>query len=186
MIKCDYILGGGEIMRIRIIAGGLGVFMLASGAAQSLEAAYIIRLKNGNEYVTERYWQKGTQILFDTYGGVFGVEKRFISKIEKTDKPGRVIAVSSIAPEQRAIEANVKNSDEAKSDEAKKDARENQEQVLHKRNEDDPSELSQLVKELGDLKRAMQLTGKTNEFLAEFGEIHDLGDRVEEALKGRR
>jgi hypothetical protein len=32
----------------------------------------------------------------------------------------------------------------------------------------------------------MQLSGKTNDFLTEFGEIHDLSDRVEELLKERR
>jgi hypothetical protein len=48
------------------------------------------------------------------------------------------------------------------------------------------AELNQFAKDLADLKRAMQLGGKTNEFLAEFGELHDIADRVESALKARR
>jgi hypothetical protein len=182
----------------KIALGGLFLGMMGSGL-DVVNAAYVIKLKNGNEYVTGRYWQDGSQVLFDTYGGVFGVEKRFVAKIEKTDKPLRVITPT--VPELKPIEANDKDSGKAK-----KDTGENQEQVPPKRNEDDPifrhfqtikeraknidsmltSELTQLAKDLADLKRAMQLSGKTNEFLAEFGEIHDLGDRVEEAIKGRR
>jgi hypothetical protein len=185
-------------MRAKIVAGGVVAVLFGSGVGES---AYVIKLKNGNEYITERYWQKGAQILFDTYGGVFGVEKRFIAKIENTDKPVRLIAAELPAPELRPTEHSVKASGESS-----KDTTENPEQIPPKRNEDDAifrhfqilkeraktidgmltSELTQLVKDLEDLKRAMQLTGKTNDFLAEFGEIHDLGDRVEEVLKGRR
>jgi hypothetical protein len=54
------------------------------GAATAAHAAYVIKLKNGNEYVTTRYWQDGKQVLFDVFGGVFGVEKTFVAKIEKS------------------------------------------------------------------------------------------------------
>ena len=188
----------GSFMRTKIIAGGVVAVLFGAGIGES---AYVIKLRNGNEYITERYWHKGAQVLFDTYGGVFGVDKRFIAKIEKTDKPVRLIAAEPPSPELKSVEDSVKNSGEGK-----KETTETQEQVLSKRNEDDPilrhfqifkerakhidgmltSELTQLIKDLEDLKRAMQLSGKTNDFLAEFGELHDLGDRLEEALKGRR
>jgi hypothetical protein len=48
------------------------------------EAAYVIKLGNGNEFITGRYWQEGQQLLFDIYGGVFGVDRAFVSKIEKS------------------------------------------------------------------------------------------------------
>jgi len=32
-------------------------------------AAYVIKLKNGNEYITNRYWQDDKQVLFETYDG---------------------------------------------------------------------------------------------------------------------
>ena len=38
------------------------------------KAAYIIKLKNGNEFITGRYWHEGRQLMFDAYGGVFGIE----------------------------------------------------------------------------------------------------------------
>jgi hypothetical protein len=185
-------------MRAKAFGGGLVALLLTGGVGH---ATYVIKLKNGNEYITDRYWQKGAQVLFDTYGGVFGVEKRFVVKIEKTDKPVRVIAAGLPEPELKPREVGLKPSAELS-----KDSAENQKQEPLKRSEDDPilrhfqmikeraksldgmltSELSQLVKDLEDLKRAMQLSGKTNDFLAEFGELHDLGDRLEEALKGRR
>ena len=56
------------------------------GELKLAHAAYVIKLKNGNEYVTSRYWNEGEQVLFDILGGVFGVETSFITKIEKTDQ----------------------------------------------------------------------------------------------------
>jgi hypothetical protein len=54
--------------------------------ATVVEAAYLIRLKNGNEILTGRYWQEGQQIMFDAYGGVFGIDKAFVTKIEESHK----------------------------------------------------------------------------------------------------
>lgn len=49
-------------------------------------AAYLVRLKNGKEFVASRYWEEGKRVMFDTGGGIFGLEKDSISKIEKTDR----------------------------------------------------------------------------------------------------
>jgi len=177
------------------------VFAVGSYGLGVADAAYVIKLKNGNEFITTRYWQDGKQVLFETYDGIFGVDKAFVSKVEKSDKPVRLITTAAAAAELKPIETN----DEDRG-EAKKNPAENQEKVQAKRDENDPifrhfqsikeraknvdgmltTELNQLVKDLADLKRAMQLGGKTSEFLAEFGELHDIADRVEAALKGRR
>jgi hypothetical protein len=177
------------------------IFALGSSGLGVAEAAYVIKLKNGNEFITGRYWQDGKQVLFETYDGIFGVDKTFVSKVEKSDKPVRLITTAPAAPEVKQIETNDKDSGKVKETLA-----ENQEKEPAKRNEEDPifrhfqalkeraknidgmltSELTQLVKDLEDLKRAMQLGGKTGEFLAEFGELHDIADRIEASLKGRR
>ncbi|MBW2558496.1 MAG: hypothetical protein JRD69_06665 [Deltaproteobacteria bacterium] len=47
------------------------------------DAAYLIRLKNGGEFKTLRYWSEGDQIKFYIYGGVAGVQKDSVRKIEK-------------------------------------------------------------------------------------------------------
>jgi len=56
------------------------------GAFEFVDAAYVIKLKNGNEYLTTRYWHEGTQVRFDTYGGVFGVDKNFVVRIEQSNR----------------------------------------------------------------------------------------------------
>jgi hypothetical protein len=60
-------------------------------------AAYVIKLKNGNEYITMRYWHEGTQVLFDTYDGIFGVATNFINKIEGSSRPAPLSAPTSAA-----------------------------------------------------------------------------------------
>lgn len=180
----------------------LGLMVTAClGAAQVAQAAYLIRLRNGNEFVTSRYWQDGKQILFETYDGTFGVDKRFVTRVEKTDKPVRLITTAQAAEEIKPPAPSGKADSEVKNPSG-----ENQEPAPAKRNEDDPilrhfqsvkerankidtmltPEVNQLVKDLQDLKRAMQLGGKTETMLAEFGELHDIADRVEDAIRARR
>ena len=53
-------------------------------------AFYVIKLKNGNELVTGRYWQDGQQIMFDTYGDVLGIEEEFINTKEASTRPATV------------------------------------------------------------------------------------------------
>lgn len=181
----------------------LPIAILASyfGAISAAEAAFVIKLKNGNEFVTARYWQDDKQVLFDTLDGIFGVDKTFVSKVEKSDKPIRLITISQAAAELKPVEATSKEDGEAK-----KPLASNPDPAPAKKNEDDPifrhfqsirerskniggmltSELNLLAKDLEDLKRAMQLGGKTNEFLDEFRELHQIAERVEDAMTGRR
>ena len=51
-------------------------------------ASYVIHLKDGREYVTDRYWEEGDQIKFNRYGGVIGIE-------EKEDVPEEKVELSS-------------------------------------------------------------------------------------------
>jgi len=48
-------------------------------------ASYIIYLKNGGEFVTERYWEEEGQIKFERYGGVIGIQKDLVKKIEEIE-----------------------------------------------------------------------------------------------------
>ena len=52
----------------KLAVGGLIALMLG-GAVGVADSAYIIRLKNGNEYITDRYWYERAQVLFDTVMG---------------------------------------------------------------------------------------------------------------------
>jgi hypothetical protein len=185
-------------MRLKLPMAILATYICTTLPA---EAAFVIKLKNGNEFITSRYWQNSKQVLFETYDGTFGVDKAFVTKVEKSDKPVRLMTTAQAAAEVKPVETADKGGVEAK-----KPAAQNQEQVPAKKNEDDPifkhfasirerskniggmlsSELNLLAKDLGDLKRAMQLGGKTSEFLDEFRELHQIAERVEDAITGRR
>lgn len=48
-------------------------------------SSYLIELNNGSKFIIYRYWEKGNLIKFYYYGGVVGISKDLIRKIEKTD-----------------------------------------------------------------------------------------------------
>lgn len=50
-------------------------------------SSYYIELKNGSTFFTYHYWEEGNQVMFYTYGGVLGVEKEAVSRIEESDRP---------------------------------------------------------------------------------------------------
>ena len=58
---------------------------------ESGDASYRILLKNGGEFKTGRYWKEGSQIRFDIYGGVAGVQKASVRRIEKIVAPATTI-----------------------------------------------------------------------------------------------
>ena len=47
------------------------------------DASYLILLKNGGKLTTPRYWSEGNQIKFYIYGGIVGIKKDSIQRIEK-------------------------------------------------------------------------------------------------------
>ena len=52
-------------------------------------ASYVIHLKDGREFVTDRYWEEGNQIKFKRYGGVIGIQKGLVKGIEERGFAGR-------------------------------------------------------------------------------------------------
>src|ERR671923_81053 len=87
--------------RIWKFAAGLAFVVNLTLASQG-SAAYLIKLKNGTEFITARYWQQGKQLMFDTYGGVFGVDKSFVTTIEQSDKPIRSTVATQELPNEKA------------------------------------------------------------------------------------
>lgn len=47
-------------------------------------ASYIIHLKDGGRFITEKYWEEDGQIIFFVSGGTMGIDKDNIKKIEKS------------------------------------------------------------------------------------------------------
>src|SRR5258705_11484653 len=84
-------------------------FCLAYSAA--VEAAYVINLQNGNEFMTGRYWHEGTQVMFDVYGGVFGIDRAFVTKIEESNK---ALKLEAAAREDHKVKPQPEQAEEAK------------------------------------------------------------------------
>jgi len=68
--------------------------------------AYRIRLKNGGEFKTLKYWSESDQVKFYIYGGIAGVQKDSIRKIEK-EKPAN-IRYARLGSEQKAAKVSSK------------------------------------------------------------------------------
>jgi len=173
-------------------------FALCFNTIAGAEAAYIIKLKNGNEYITNRYWQEGSQVLFDAEGGVFGIEERFVSKIERTD---RVIKLATTAPQDP--------SESTKTEASKIDENEKVAAVPKPAKERDPadpivgefnrlknrskevdgmlaSEIRQLLDEISAFKNKISKDSKLFiEYGREVNDLHEIGDVVETALRAR-
>jgi len=188
----------GAVMR-KLVLGGLVACVLVNGV-NVVDAAYIIRLKNGNEYTTGRYWQEGTQVLFDTYGGVFGVDKAFILKIEKSDKTVRFATLA----DRNAPELSQSSSD--KSDKESTESKPLSQSKIQERDPDDgvvseykrlkerskevdamlTSEIRELLKEITAFKNKLSRDNKLFvEYGREFNDTHEIGAVVENALRSR-
>lgn len=166
--------------------------------AELVDAAFVIRLKNGNEFVTGRHWQEGTQVMFDVYGGVLGVDKNLVSKIDRSDKPVHLLAGQSQDEKPQAV--------------ARKETSESNEALVPSTGKtevkDDPtdpilkefealkqkstsvngmltSELNEFAKNLAALKRKIQTSAKPNDYLSQFTELHKIGDDLEDTINKR-
>jgi len=177
----------------------LGVALVLFHGAAAM-GAYAIKLKNGHEFITSRYWQDGRQLLFEVYGGVFGVDKALITTIEASDKPITLLSTVTEAPEAKPQPAPVKGEREgiqpAASPEAKAQVKRTGDPIFK---EFDAlkerfkgldgmltSELQEFSTDLTNLKRKIQASGKPNDYLREFTALFEMGDALEKALQTRR
>lgn len=71
------------------------------------DASYIIHLKNGGRFLTPQYWEENHVLKFYIVGGVMGIEKKTVKRIEKS-----AIAVGEVfkgsTPEKLPAEAEPK------------------------------------------------------------------------------
>ena len=170
-------------------------------AAGWADAAFVIKLRNGNEFVTSRHWQEGKQVMFDVYDGVFGVDKALVTTIEQSDKPVRV-AVKGQNNTENGSQIEVTNQKKetikpAAPDNAKTEA---------KRDADDPilkdfnrlkeksahldkmltSEIRDLLKEITGFKNMIAKNSKYFvDYAREFNEAQEIGNVTETALRSR-
>lgn len=180
----------------------VGFILVASVSVGSLaHSAYVIKLKNGNEYITNRYWQESTQVLFDAEGGIFGIDKVFVSKIEKTDKVIKLITNADLDPSNKP-DATIKENGidatkEAPVTAAKTPPAKDEKDPIYKdftalKAQSDslasmsPGELDEYAKKVVGLISKIQNERKINQYLQEYSELNALANSVEDAIKSRR
>lgn len=176
------------------------LFLASHISVASAAAAYVIKLKNGNEYVTMRYWNEGGQVCFDTYDGIFGIEKNFIEKIEKSDKVIRMARASdqdlsakpqkSLSKESEAPPPNQKSEDTVKKERDPNDAIVGEfDRLKEKAGEVDgmlTSEIRELLNQITVFKNKLAKDSKAFiEYAREFNDLNELGSTVETALRSR-
>jgi hypothetical protein len=170
-------------------------------AAGWADAAFVIKLKNGNEFVTSRHWQEGKQVMFDVYDGVFGVDKALVTTIEQSDKPVRVAVKGQKNIENGSqVEATNQNKETIKptaSAETKAEPKRDSEDPIFKdfnRLKEKSADLDKmLTSEIRDLLK--EITGFKNmisknskyfiDYAREFNEAQEIGNVTEAALTAR-
>lgn len=166
--------------------------------AHLADAAFVIQLKNGNEFVTARHWQEGTQVMFDVYGGVLGVDRTFVSKIARSDKPLRLLTLPSedekpqVTTRKDESESNKALDPSTGKTEVKEDPNDpilKEFEALKQKSSSVSgmltSELNEFAKNLASLKRKIQTSAKPNDYLNQFTELHNIGDALEDTLNKR-
>jgi hypothetical protein len=172
-----------------------GLIVVSSVAVAN--ATYVIKLKNGNEYVTNRYWQEDSQVLFDAEGGIFGVEKSFVAGIEKTEKLLRLVSVPRQDPSENKETGGIKEtaSKETASQESKKRERDPDDPVVAEFNRLKQqaeaidsmltSEIKALFSEIIAYKKKLSDRAFFKDYAKEFNDIHQISSVVEDALRER-
>ena len=182
----------------QLIVGGL-IAAIIEATSASANAAYSIKLKNGNGYVTARYWQEGSQVLFDTYNGVFGIDKAFISRIDKADEAPRAAASTERELQQQAPDARKEGVEEIKKlsqaelppqRKSADDAILGEFNRLRQRSSAVAglltSEIRALLNEITAFKNKLSRDGKLFiDYGREFNELQEIGATVESALRAR-
>lgn len=174
------------------------IFAFCVIGSTSGEATYVIKLKNGNEILTSRYWQEGQQVMFDTYGGVFGVDRAYINKIEESNKPVKQSAAPESTQEKIPPASAREEKEHSKSPAAEAktgavresdpiimdfDGLKQRSRIAHGMSN---SELQELLKDLTSLRRRIQASGRSNDYLREFTDISEIGDAAEALLRSKR
>lgn len=174
-------------------------FIFFASGFSSANAAFVIKLTNGNEFVTVRYWQDKEQILFDSYGGIFGIDKGLIASIEQSNK---TINLTSAIPDGRNEQSDAAvNANGGTKAGVKSDGR-----PQTKQDENDPvkktfaslkeklkgidgmltSEIRALLYEITAFKNMISKNSKYFvEYGREFNDAQEMGSVVETALRSK-
>jgi hypothetical protein len=159
-------------------------------------SSYLIELKNGSTFITNHYWKEGQQIKFYYRGGIVGISRNLIRKIEETDL---VYKEKVVSPEKKPETAPIKTEPKAdtKAEEApdtgaakkKDDLFIKEFNVLKKRFENIESmttrELYEFSKKLTGFRDKVHKSRLGHVYVNQIYEVHAMGDEVETVIKNR-
>ena len=163
------------------------------------DASYIIKLKNGREFVTSRYWEEGGQIKFYSHGGVIGIDKNLIGKIEESDRPVQYREENAKRPEPTAktkpeVEPDPFAKEPKKTSTPKEALRKDDPFVkefnlLEKRFSQASSmtseELLKFSKDLSAFKKKVVSSRLAHKYTSQLAEVYTMGDKIESLLKSK-
>jgi FtsZ-interacting cell division protein YlmF len=176
------------------------VFALCLACSGVGEAVYVIKLGNGNEFITGRYWHKGTQVMFDVYGGVFGIDRAFVTKIEESDKALKLEAAVYEDAKDRPQTEQAKEAKETKKPttppEAKAEAERKDDPITQEFNRLQEtsrgiggmltSEIRDLLRDITAFKNKISRDSKLFiKYASEFNDAQEIGNVTENALTSR-
>ncbi|MBC8418610.1 MAG: hypothetical protein H8E10_08465 [Desulfobacterales bacterium] len=70
-------------------------------------SSYIIHLKDGREFATDRYYEEGDQIKFKRYGGVIGIQKDLVREIEVIEEAEDIPEKEEAAKPETPVKTDV-------------------------------------------------------------------------------
>ena len=159
-------------------------------------SSYLIELKNGSTFITNHYWKQKGQIKFYYRGGVVGISKDLIRKIEETDLVCKEKATSpekkpETAPVKAKPEANAKTEETPAAGAAvkKDDLFIKEFNALKKRFENIEStptpELYEFSKDLTNFRDKIHKSRLGHVYVNQIFKVHAMGDEIEAAIKRR-
>ena len=130
-------------------------------------SSYIIHLKDGREFATDRYYEEGDQIKFKRYGGVIGIRKELVKEIEEIEEVEELPAKKEKAVEPEPTAAGAKTGKEEKTEEGAakaegskqegaEEAKKTEEKEQAKENEK-PEEVSEEEKKKAEQEKAAKI-----------------------------
>ena len=158
----------------------------------------LIELKNGSTFIINHYWEEGRQIKFYYYGGVVGISKNLIRKIEKTDL---VYEEKTVSPQKKPETASVKTEPEAgaktktegapaagaaeKKDDLFMKEFNALEEIFKNISRMTTPELYNFAKELTGFRDKVHKSRLSHVYVNQIYAIYSMGDEIEAAIKRR-
>lgn len=163
-------------------------------------ATYLIELPNGAKFITHGYWKEKNLIKFYYYGGIVGVDKDRIIRLEETDLESQKeiksvekvkIVSEPIKQESKKQEKSTNVASKGKNKDGKADDQilkeldrlKEEEKTLDSKGE---KGLYQFAEELTALKKKIVYSGSAQIYGGQLVELEDMLDNVEYIIKFRQ